>query len=76
MDINKEFLVTIIFITVLVSFIYWYAGYSIKTGKLEDANKNLIPDSWEKNFTWFFSLRGLIMFALGASFGYLIHGFI
>ena len=76
MDINKEFLVTIIFITLLVSFIYWYAGYSIKTGKLEDANKNLIPDSWEKNFTWFFSLRGLIMFALGASLGYLIHGFI
>jgi len=73
---NTDFLVTIIFITILVIFIYWYAGYSIKTGKLEDANKNLIPDSWEQNFMWFFSLKGLIMFVLGVALGYTIHGVI
>tara|TARA_B100000780_G_scaffold94971_1_gene66171 strand:+ start:410 stop:643 length:234 start_codon:yes stop_codon:yes gene_type:complete len=75
-NINTDFLVTIIFIVILVSFIYWYAGYSTRTGKLEDANKNFIPDSWEKNFMWFFSLKGLIMFALGIALGYTIHGFI
>jgi hypothetical protein len=76
LTMNTDFLVTIIFITVLVIFIYWYAGYSIRTGKLEDENKNFIPDSWEKNFSWFFSLKGLIMFVLGAAIGYTLHGVI
>lgn len=73
---NTDFLVTIVFITVLVIFIYWYAGYSIRTGKLEDENKNFIPDSWEENFSWFFSLKGLIMFVLGVALGYTLHGVI
>tara|TARA_B110000003_G_scaffold89185_2_gene91245 strand:- start:4509 stop:4784 length:276 start_codon:yes stop_codon:yes gene_type:complete len=73
---NTDFLVTIVFIIVLVIFIYWYAGYSIRTGKLEDENKNFIPDSWEENFSWFFSLKGLIMFVLGVALGYTLHGVI
>ncbi len=68
----KELLVTIIFIVLLVVGVYWYAGYSVKTGKYEDADGNLIPDSWEEKFGWFFSLKGIIMFALGLSLGYLI----
>ena len=73
---NTDFLVTIVFIIALVIFIYWYAGYSIRTGKLEDENKNFIPDSWEENFSWFFSLKGLIMFVLGVALGYTLHGVI
>ena len=73
---NTDFLVTIVFIIVLVIFIYWYAGYSIRTGKLDDENKNFIPDSWEENFSWFFSLKGLIMFVLGVALGYTLHGVI
>ncbi len=75
-NMNTDFLVTIIFITVLVIFIYWYAGYSTRTGKYEDANQNFIPDSWEENFGWFFSLKGLIMFVLGVALGYSLAGFI
>jgi len=75
-NMNTDFLVTIIFITILVIFIYWYAGYSTRTGKLEDANKNYIPDSWEENFSWFFSLKGLIMFVLGLAIGYGLSGII
>ena len=75
-NMNTDFLVTIIFITVLVIFIYWYAGYSTRTGKLEDKNQNYIPDSWEENFSWFFSMKGLIMFVLGLVLGYSIHGII
>ena len=71
---NFHNLLKIIFITVLVIFIYWYAGYSTRTGKLEDANQNYIPDSWEENFSWFFSLKGLIMFVLGLVLGYALHG--
>ena len=44
--------------------------------KLEDKNQNYIPDSWEENFSWFFSMKGLIMFVLGLVLGYTIHGFI
>ena len=75
-NMNTDFIVTIIFITILVIFIYWYAGYSTRTGKLEDKNQNYIPDSWEENFSWFFSLKGLIMFVLGLVLGYSIHGVI
>ena len=43
---------------------------------LSTGNKNLIPDSWEENFMWFFSLKGLIMFVLGVALGYTIHAVI
>tara|TARA_B100000686_G_scaffold327583_1_gene386624 strand:- start:6674 stop:6907 length:234 start_codon:yes stop_codon:yes gene_type:complete len=66
----SDILVTIIFIILLVSFIYWYAGYTTRTGKMVDENQNYIPDAWEENFSWFFSAKGFIMFILGGALGY------
>ena len=48
-----EALVVLIFIACLFGGVYWYAGYSTKTGSAVDENQNFIPDSWEKNFGWF-----------------------
>jgi|TARA_B110000305_G_scaffold242056_1_gene319432 hypothetical protein len=70
--IMNEFIITIIFIIVLVAGVYWYAGYLTKSGKAEDADGNLIPDSWEEKFGWFFSSKGIIMFALGLILGYFL----
>ena len=69
---SNEFLITLIFIVILVSGVYFYAGYLTRTGKAEDADGNFIPDSWEENFGWFFSAKGLIMFALGLLLGYVL----
>lgn len=63
-------LVTIIFITALVLGVYWYAGYSIRSGIAVDENQNLIPDSWEKNFDWFFKGRNMIILLLGIIIGF------
>ena len=68
----NNFIITLIFIVVLVSGVYFYAGYLTRTGKAEDADGNFIPDSWEENFGWFFSSKGLIMFALGLLLGYVL----
>ena len=54
----NEFIVTIVFIVLLVSGVYFYAGYLTRTGKAEDADGNLIPDEWEEKFGWFFSSKG------------------
>jgi hypothetical protein len=67
----KELLVTIIFIVALVAGVYWYAGHAVKAGKYEDADNNLIPDTWEEKFGWFFSFKGFILFILGLVVGYL-----
>ena len=61
----NEFIVTLIFIVLLVSGVYLYAGYLTRTGKAEDADGNFIPDSWEEKFGWFFNAKGLIMLVLG-----------
>ena len=68
----NEFIVTLIFITVLVSAVYFYAGYLTRTGKAEDADGNFIPDSWEEKFGWFFTAKGLIMLVLGLVLGYFL----
>ena len=68
----KEFTITLIFIITLVAGVYFYAGYLTRTGKAEDVDGNFIPDSWEEKFGWFFSLKGLIMFALGLILGYVV----
>ena len=68
----NNFLITIIFIVALVSGVYFYAGYLTRTGKAEDADGNFIPYSLEENFGWFFSSKGLIMFALGLILGYVL----
>ncbi len=68
----NNFIITLIFIVVLVSRVYFYARYLTRTGKAEDADGNFIPDSWEENFGWFFSSKGLIMFALRLLLGYVL----
>ena len=72
---NKEMnecIVTLIFIVLLVSGVYFYAGYLTRTGKAEDADGNFIPDSWEEKFGWFFNAKGLIMLVLGLVLGYFL----
>jgi len=68
----NEFIVTLIFIVILVSGVYFYAGYLTRTGKAEDADGNFIPDSWEEKFGWFFTAKGLIMLVLGLVLGYFL----
>jgi|TARA_B110000259_G_C13755403_1_gene298356 purine-cytosine permease-like protein len=68
----NEFLVTIVFIIVLVFGVYSYAGYLTRTGQAEDADGNLIPDSWEEKFGWFFSSKAIIMLILGVILGYIL----
>ncbi len=68
----NEFIVTLIFIIILVAGVYLYAGYLTRTGKAEDADGNFIPDSWEEKFGWFFTAKGLIMLVLGLALGYLL----
>ncbi len=54
-------LVVLIFLAVLFGGVYWYASYSTRSGGILDENNNFIPDSWEKNFSWFFSGKALII---------------
>ena len=68
----NEFIVTLIFIVLLVSGVYFYAGYLTRTGKAEDDDGNFIPDSWEEKFGWFFNAKGLIMLVLGLVLGYFL----
>ena len=68
----NEFIVTLIFIVLLVSGVYFYAGYLTRTGKAEDAYGNFIPDYWEEKFGWFFNAKGLIMLVLGLVLGYFL----
>jgi len=70
--IMNEFLVTIIFIIVLVFSVYSYATYLTKSGQAEDADGNFIPDAWEEKFGWFFSSKGIIMLILGIILGYVL----
>ena len=70
--IMNEFLITIVFIIVLVFSVYSYATYLTKSGKAEDADGNFIPDAWEEKFGWFFSSKGIIMLVLGIILGYVL----
>ena len=53
----NEFLITLIFIVILVSGVYFYAGYLTRTGKAEDADGNFMYDEfavWFKNSVDYF----------------------
>ena len=65
-------LVVLVFLAVLFGGVDWYASYSTRTGKEVDENKNFIPDSWEKNFSWFFSGKPLIMLIVGIAIGFVL----
>ncbi|PDH46001.1 MAG: hypothetical protein CND43_01655 [Flavobacteriales bacterium MED-G15] len=68
----QDILVVLVFLAVLFGGVYWYAGYSIRSGFAKDENQNFIPDAWEDKFNWFFSSKVLIMFFLGIAIGYTI----
>tara|TARA_B100001175_G_C19513804_1_gene645746 strand:+ start:4127 stop:4351 length:225 start_codon:yes stop_codon:yes gene_type:complete len=63
-------LVVLVFLAILFGGVYWYAGYSTRSGALKDENQNFIPDAWEEKFSWFFSGKGFIMLLLGIAIGY------
>jgi len=43
-------LITLVGITFIILFLFWYAKYTAKSGFSKDENQNDIPDSWEKKF--------------------------
>jgi hypothetical protein len=69
---ETNFLIVLIFIAVLLGGVYWYAGYSTRSGFAKDENKNFIPDAWEGKYSWIFSSKGMIMLVLGIGIGFLL----
>ena len=65
-----EILVVLVFLAVLFVGVYWYAGYSTRSGFAKDENQNFIPDAWEEKYSWFFSGKGIIMLVLGIGIGF------
>lgn len=66
----KTVLIVLIVLTVVVLFLYWYAGYSSRSGFAVDENKNNVPDAWENKLGWFFKARNFIILLLGMLIGY------
>jgi len=66
----QNILVVLVFLAALFGGVYWYAGYSTRTGFAKDENQNFIPDAWEEKFSWFFSGKGIIMLLLGTGIGF------
>ena len=65
-----EILVVLVFLAVLFGGVYWYAGYSTRSGFAKDENQNFIPDAWEEKYSWFSSGKGIIMLVLGIGIGF------
>ena len=61
----QNILVVLVFLAILFGGVYWWAGYSTRSGFAKDENQNFIPDAWEEKFGWFFSSKGIIMLVLG-----------
>tara|TARA_B100000941_G_C28467394_1_gene534360 strand:+ start:726 stop:950 length:225 start_codon:yes stop_codon:yes gene_type:complete len=68
----SNILVVLLFLAALFGGVYWYAGYSTRTGLVKDENQNFIPDAWEEKFSWFFSGKGVIMLLLGIAIGFVL----
>ena len=66
----SNILVVLLFLAALFGGVYWYAGYSTRTGLVKDENQNFIPDAWEEKFSWFFSGKGIIMLLMGVAIGF------
>lgn len=66
----KYILITLCLVAVVLVFIYWYAGYSSRSGFAIDENKNNVPDSWESKMGWLFKAKNFILLFLGILIGY------
>ncbi len=69
-DFMQNILVVLVFLAILFGGVYWYAGYSTRSGFAKDENQNFIPDAWEEKFSWFFSGKGIIMLLMGVAIGF------
>tara|TARA_Y100000389_G_scaffold150115_1_gene149575 strand:+ start:92 stop:328 length:237 start_codon:yes stop_codon:yes gene_type:complete len=66
-------LISLVIITTIILFLFWYAKYTSKSGFSVDENKNDIPDSWEKKFGILFKLKNFIILILGITIGFLLN---
>ena len=69
-DFMQNMLIVLVCLALLFGGVYWYAGYSTRTGFAKDENQNFIPDAWEEKFSWFFSGKGIIMLLMGVAIGF------
>ena len=65
-------LILAVLIALFVLFLYWYAGYSSRSGFAIDKNNNNVPDAWENKVGWFFKARNFIILFLGILIGYFL----
>jgi Na+/melibiose symporter-like transporter len=65
-------LISLVIVTFIILFLFWYAKYTSKSGFSKDENKNDIPDSWEKKFGIIFKLKNFIILILGILIGFLL----
>ena len=65
-------LITLVGITVIILFLFWYSKYTSKSGFSKDENQNDIPDSWEEKFGILFKLKNFIILILGILIGFLL----
>ena len=65
-------LITLVVVTFIILFLFWYAKYTAKSGFSKDENQNDIPDSWEKKFGILFKLKNFIILILGILIGFLL----
>ena len=65
-------LISLVVVTFIILFLFWYAKYTTKSGFSKDENKNDIPDSWEKKFGIIFKLKNFIILILGILIGFLL----
>ena len=63
-------LISLLVVTFIILFLFWYAKYTAKSGFSKDENQNDIPDSWEKKFEIFFKLKNFIILILGILIGF------
>jgi Na+/melibiose symporter-like transporter len=66
-------LITLLVVTFIILFLFWYAKYTAKSGFSKDENQNDIPDSWEKKSGIFFKLKNFIILILGILIGFLLN---
>ena len=65
-------LISLVVVTFIILFLFWYAKYTSKSGFSKDENRNDIPDSWEKKFGILFKLKNFIILILGILIGFLL----